>query len=147
MIKVRQIKIPIDNNSNDYNFYQPGIYYQKYSIDDNSKDSLYVVINIEIENNTSEDQIIDLSRLLLVKETWRDFPFLEDLYHINQIDSYIIKVRPGYSGELELPYRYYVTSADNETLAEIRDEGFKLYCRMGYPFLNESYVYQIKGFW
>lgn len=128
-------------NISEVNFYKPSSYSKLYkNIDFNDSALLYIVVDINLSNLTDEYQYIDLTQILLVQDNWSEYIFLNDLFTINNIDSYNIAIAPGSSGKLKLPYMYSKYFQAGNDINNVFQGHFDIYFRLGYPNLNENIV-------
>lgn len=106
--------------------------------------SLYLV-HINISNSSNEETTIDLSNIVMVKDICCSMFSLEQFYELNNVPSYIFRVKPNHSGEFILPYIYYADT-NNYPDIEFKNKNItEIHLRMGYPYLNENYVYRINN--
>ncbi|WP_044973723.1 hypothetical protein [Ruminococcus sp. HUN007] len=134
-ITINDIEIDIE----DYSFLSAEEYCSKYPKAEKNSDALiYVVLNMRFTNPTDKDKDIDLTQMRLLQGKWYEYFYLNDLYSINSIESYLVKVLPGHSGTLTIPF-LYLKKFEND-FDHVRGKGFTLYLKNYYPKWNEVFT-------
>lgn len=137
------VKLSIDN----FSTVDSDSYYNRYKdkgVCKNNDALCYLVMNLNITNESDESKIFDLTQLRLVQNIWCDYFCLSDLYAINDISSYVLQILPHHTGTLIVPFLYM--GSEHEVFTEVIDKGFTLYIRQNNVKWNEIYRCNLSDF-
>ena len=101
-------------------------------------------ITIELSNSTKRELELVLSQIVLVKDTSCEIISVSEFYQINDLPSLTIRVLPGHSGSIVLPFRHYkyLDEMPDINIGSKKDY-YELHFRLGFPYLNQNIVYKI----